>query len=172
MFLVYHIVEKNKIQKVQCANQSHLMQMVDGWGFQRVLHYSSPTGVEGVVYCHAVGDSALADREMCLVVTTVSKVPIRLQDISRFVLEHYQTDAHPPLRLQMTGHTPNGGSLRTTAELSSWCDGSTDALTRYHTIINVLLSNNKKRSRDGAVLANARLSGAGYILKGGYPPVH
>ena len=81
MFLVYHIVEKNKIQKVVCANQSHLMQMVDGWGFQRVLHYSSPTGVEGVVYCHAVGDSALADREMCLVVTAVSKVHIRLHDI-------------------------------------------------------------------------------------------
>ena len=159
MFLVYHIVEKTKFEKVICANQSHLMQMVDNWGFQRVLHYNSPTGVEGVVYCHAVGDSALADREMCLVVTAVSQVPIRLHDISRFVLQHYQADAHPPLRLQTTGHTPNGGSLRTTAELSSWCDGSTDALTRYHTIVNVLMPKNRTRSRDVGVFGTERLSG-------------
>ena len=153
MFLAYHIQcsDKMKIEKLLCANQSHLMQMVDGWGFQRVLHYTTSDGLECAVYCHAVGNATIANQEMCVAITTMGSPvgPLRLSDISHFVIEHYQEEAHPPLRAGVHGvvHTPNGGSLRTSEDLAAWCDGCTDALTRYHVIFNNPSVSVRKRAR-------------------------
>lgn len=153
MFLAYHVQGRTKIEKLVCANQSHLMQMVDGWGFQRVLHYESPGGMECAVYCHAVGDATAAPHHMCLAITNMGSVPgpIRLQDISQFVVERYTDHAHPPLRLGTRGivSTPNGGSMQTPKDLSLWCDRSTDALTRYHVLFNIPpAEDTKKRKRN------------------------
>ena len=89
---------------------------------------------------------------MCLAITSIGSVkgPIRLHDISRYVLAHYGSNAHPPLRVGAHGvtHTPNGGSMRTPTDLSLWCDGSTDSLTRYHVLLNIPHPKVNKRKRE------------------------
>ena len=130
----------NKVERLSCANQSHLMQMVDQWGLQRVLHYSSPSGMQCAIYCLVSSDKEKVVEDMCLAVTTPSRnghpdqmlfyfgrIPsdvIKVQDISHFVRQHYMTDSHQPLRSDCKDvqHTPNGGSLRTPGELGHWCD--------------------------------------------------
>ena len=152
----------NNVERLRCTNQDHLMQMLDRWGFQRVLHYASVAGMECAVYCMSVTDANVAIQDMCLAVTVPNhdKKPVRDQsahswrkrsgcvhEIVQFVRERYLSDSHPPIRSGMPGIqcTPNGGSHRTSNELGHWCDQATDALTRYHVLINLI--NRKRKSR-------------------------
>ena len=139
------------IDRLPCVNQLHLMQIMDRWGFARVLHYASPGGMQCAVYCHAVADGVTASRDMCLAVISAngSGEPIRLQEITGYVQNHYKQESHPPLRNSTEGvtHTPNAGSRHTFQELGRWCDTVTDALTRFHVLVNQPVS--KKRKKDG-----------------------
>ena len=123
MLTVYRVQQNTKLEKVPCANQSHLMQLVDQWGFQRVLHYVGDDGMQCTVYCPATGHFALACQEMCLVVQNFEKQgsTLRLQDVSRFVTQHYAKDAHLCLRLssQRLNPTPNAGSLQSKDDLDA-----------------------------------------------------
>jgi hypothetical protein len=137
----------SKVQRLPCVNQTHFMQMMDDWGFQRVLHYSTSDGMNCAIYCQAVGDGITASRDMCLGVFSANRSgePMRVHEIASFVQKSYMDNSHAPLRNGSGGvqHTPNGGSLRTWQDLGAWCDTVTDALTRFHVIVNI--SQSKKR---------------------------
>jgi L-alanine-DL-glutamate epimerase-like enolase superfamily enzyme len=125
------------------------MQMMDRDGFHRVLHFAAPEGMECGIYCHVVSDVATAAADLCLAVTSANYngQPVKVQAISTFVREHYMADAHPPLRSTMPGveHTPNGGSTRTPHDVGLWCDSVTDAMTRYHVLVNHLRPRKRKK---------------------------
>ena len=90
--------KNNEVEKLSCVNQSHFMQMMDGWGFQTVLHYSREEGMECAIYCHAMGADQAAANDICLAVTSANHngQPVKVQELAKFVREHYMEAAHPP----------------------------------------------------------------------------
>lgn len=133
--IAYRLFGDGRTQAFRYASQSHLLQMTDGWGLHRIAHYNS----QCVVYLPGTGSPQ----------NGICAVPLNGQrpELASILQWAITADAYTPLRDGTVESTPNGGSCRTSADLSAWCDEGTDALTRHHVITNGHLARTWSRSR-------------------------
>lgn len=122
-----------RVVAVPYGTQEQLRTLLDQWGHLRMVYHTHAT-LHAVIHCPS---SPPPVSEISVVVNRGAPDAARLRQLLPWMDESGYAASYVPMRAAAVPPQPNSGSNRTAADIARWCDGTVDALTRFHVIVNV-----------------------------------
>ena len=136
MLIVHRVHRDGRNAAVQYSTQEQLRNLLDRWGHTRMVYYTHTT-LHAVIHCATV-DENRGLRDISVVVHKGTIGVDRLQQLLQWMDHSGYAASYTPMRLTTMPPQPNSGSCRSHRDIARWCDGTVDALMRYHVIVNLM----------------------------------